>query len=160
MSIHAGDPTASRPDGRTARPADTTPLADIEVGATVLEDTFRLSRADLVAYAEASGDDNPIHQDAEFARSVGLPDVIAHGMLTMGRVGSFFTTACEGQGRIVEFSTRFAAPVVVPEGGGVDVEVSMTLVARDDDVRRVTLEAAVSVAGTKVLSRTRAVIQL
>lgn len=146
--------------GPMASATGAAPFGDIAVGEKILEDTFRLSRADLVAYAEASGDDNPIHQDAQFARSAGLPDVIAHGMLTMGRVGSFFTTACAGQGRIVEFSARFAAPVVVPEGDGVDVEVSVTLIARDDGARTVTLEAAVSVAGTKVLSRTRAVTQL
>ena len=125
----------------------------------MLETSETLRRADLVAYADASGDQNPIHQDEAFAKSVGLPDIIAHGMLTMGLVASRIEELAQGH-PIVSFGTRFAAPVVVPADGDARVDIVVSLLSRDDDAGRVTLDAAVSVAGTKVLSRTRAVIQL
>ena len=134
-------------------------LTSASAGDTLLETSETLRRADLVAYADASGDQNPIHQDEAFAKSVGLPDVIAHGMLTMGLVASRIEELAQGH-LIVSFGTRFAAPVVVPAGGDARVDIVVSLFSRDDDGGRVTLDAAVSVAGTKVLSRTRAVIQL
>ncbi|MHA6750253.1 MaoC/PaaZ C-terminal domain-containing protein [Dermacoccus nishinomiyaensis] len=134
-------------------------LTSASAGDTLLETSETLRRADLVAYADASGDQNPIHQDEAFAKSVGLPDVIAHGMLTMGLVASRIEELAQGH-PIISFGTRFAAPVVVPAGGDARVDIVVSLFSRDDDAGRVTLDAAVSVAGTKVLSRTRAVIQL
>jgi len=134
-------------------------LTSASTGDTLLATSETLRRADLVAYADASGDQNPIHQDEAFAKSVGLPDVIAHGMLTMGLVASRIEELAQGH-PIVSFGTRFAAPVVVPAGGDARVDIVVSLFSRDDDAGRVTLDAAVSVAGTKVLSRTRAVIQL
>lgn len=135
-------------------------LADAEVGDEVWSTTHRLLRADLVAYANASGDQNPIHQDEEFARSVGLPDVIAHGMLTMGLVASAVETAAAGR-EVASFTTRFAAPVVVPAGDdGVEVALVLTIAATDESAGTVTLDAAVSVAGTKVLNRARAVVNI
>lgn len=79
--------------------------------------TFEITRAMLIDYANASGDQNPIHQDEGFAKSVGLPDVIAHGMLTMGLAASALEQwlgQCDG---IEEFGTRFTKPVIVPSGG-------------------------------------------
>lgn len=134
-------------------------LTSASTGDTLLETSETLRRADLVAYADASGDQNPIHQDEAFAKSVGLPDIIAHGMLTMGLVASRIEELAQGH-PIVSFGTRFAAPVVVPADGDARVDIVVSLLSRDDDAGRVTLDAAVSVAGTKVLSRTRAVIQL
>lgn len=134
-------------------------LTSASAGDTLLETSETLRRADLVAYADASGDQNPIHQDEAFAKSVGLPDIIAHGMLTMGLVASRIEELAQGH-PIVSFGTRFAAPVVVPADGDARVDIVVSLLSRDDDAGRVTLDAAVSVAGTKVLSRTRAVIQL
>ena len=137
-----------------------TSLTDAEVGDEVWSTTNRLLRADLVAYANASGDQNPIHQDEEFARSVGLPDVIAHGMLTMGLVASAVETAAAGR-EVASFTTRFAAPVVVPAGDdGVEVALVLTIAATDESAGTVTLDAAVSVAGTKVLNRARAVVNI
>lgn len=134
-------------------------LTSASTGDTLLATSETLRRADLVAYADASGDQNPIHQDEAFAKSVGLPDIIAHGMLTMGLVASRIEELAQGH-PIVSFGTRFAAPVVVPADGDARVDIVVSLLSRDDDAGRVTLDAAVSVAGTKVLSRTRAVIQL
>lgn len=130
-------------------------------GDLVIEAREILRRADLVAYADASGDANPIHQDEAFARAVGLPDVIAHGMLTMGLVASTIERAA-GARAIASFAARFAAPVVVPAGDdeAPAVDIAVAVFARDDAAGTVTLEATVSVGGTKVLSRTRAVIQL
>lgn len=120
-----------------------------------------LRREDLVAYANASGDQNPIHQDEEFAKDVGLPDVIAHGMLTFGLVASALEQVSGGAENVLDLTTRFAAPVVVPQGEqGVTVAITVTLKSRDEDARKAQLDATVTVAGTKVLNRTRATISL
>ena len=86
----------------------------IEVGAALDEKVFYVNRALLKSYADASGDQNPIHQNEEFAKSVGLPDVIAHGMLTMALVGKFATDWAGGSSTMKEFFVRFTKPVVVP----------------------------------------------
>ena len=134
-------------------------FAEVTEGEALPTRTIPVTRATLVHYAGASGDRNVIHWDERTAQAVGLPDVIAHGMLTMGLVASRIEELAQGH-LIVSFGTRFAAPVVVPAGGDARVDIVVSLFSRDDDAGRVTLDAAVSVAGTKVLSRTRAVIQL
>ena len=98
-------------------------LAQTAAGDTIGPVTIVVARETLVAYANASGDQNPIHQDEDFAKSVGLPDVIAHGMWTLGAAGSVVEEWAGDGGRVVEFGTRFTKPVVVPQGGG-EVEVS------------------------------------
>src|SRR5690242_21446692 len=92
--------------------------AEATVGSTIGLVTVPVARETLVAYANASGDQNPIHQDEAFATSVGLPDVIAHGMFTMGAAGSVVEEWAGDGGRVVEFGTRFTKPVVVPKSGG------------------------------------------
>jgi acyl dehydratase len=79
--------------------------------------TYPVTRADLVAYAEASGDSNPIHQDADIARSVGLPDVIAHGMFTLALAARYVDEQLGEPGRITEIAAKFTKPVVVPVTG-------------------------------------------
>ena len=86
----------------------------IEVGTILEEKIFYVDRAMLKAYADASGDQNPIHQNEEFALSVGLPNVIAHGMLTMALAGKFVTDWAGGSAAVKEFSGRFVKPVIVP----------------------------------------------
>ena len=93
------------------------PLSEVSVGDVVGPVTVPVTRDTLVAYANASGDQNPIHQDESFARSVGLPDVIAHGMWTMGASGTVVADWAGDAGRVVEFGTRFTKPVVVPVSG-------------------------------------------
>lgn len=78
---------------------------------------YPVTRADLVAYAEASGDPNPIHQDEEIARSVGLPGVIAHGMFTLALAARYVDEQIGEPGRVAEFGAKFTRPVVVPEEG-------------------------------------------
>jgi len=85
--------------------------------------TFIINRALLVNYANASGDQNPIHQDEVFAKSVGLPDVIAHGMLTMGLAGKYLSDLSVAE-NVIEFSAKFIKPVVVPVNTDVELIVS------------------------------------
>ena len=134
-------------------------LAETTAGDTIGPVTFRVTRETLVAYAHASGDHNPIHQDEDFARSVGLPDVIAHGMWTMGAAGSVVEEWAGDGGRVVEFGTRFTKPVVVPQGGG-EVEVTGLVRTVDEETRRATVELTATSEGAKVLGRCIAVVQL
>ena len=121
--------------------------------------TVPVSRATLVGYADASGDQNPIHQDEAFARSVGLPDVIAHGMWTMGAVGSVVEEWAGDGGRVVEFGTRFTKPVVVPVSGN-EVVVEGLVKAVDAETGRVTVDLTTTCDGEKVLGRCVAVVRL
>jgi len=134
-------------------------LADTSVGDTIEARTIAVGRDTLVAYAAASGDQNPIHQDEQFARSVGLPDVIAHGMWTMGAAGSVVEEWAGDGGRVVEFGTRFTKPVVVPQDGGA-VEVAGVVKAVDEQTGRATVELTATSGGDKVLGRCLAVVQL
>lgn len=114
--------------------------------------TYPVTRADLVAYAEASGDPNPIHQDPEVARSVGLPDVIAHGMFTLALAARYVDELLGEPGRIVELGAKFTKPVVVPEEG---TEVTVAGAWRDDT----TIALEVTCAGEKVLGNPVAVVR-
>lgn len=134
-------------------------LAETTVGDTIDARTIAVAREALVAYANASGDQNPIHQDEAFATSVGLPDVIAHGMWTLGAVGSVVEEWAGDGGRVVEFGTRFTKPVVVPQSGG-EIEVGGVVKAVDEQSRRATVDLTVTSEGAKVLGRCLAVVQL
>ena len=134
-------------------------LAGTSVGDTIEARTIAVGRETLVAYAGASGDQNPIHQDEGFATSVGLPDVIAHGMWTMGAAGSVVEEWAGDGGRVVEFGTRFTKPVVVPQDGGA-IEVAGVVKSVDEGTRRATVELTVTSGGDKVLGRCQAVVQL
>jgi acyl dehydratase len=128
----------------------------IEVGTVLEERTFYLDRAMLKAYADASGDQNPIHQNEEFALSVGLPNVIAHGMLTMALVGKYVTDWAGGSAAVREYSARFVKPVIVPADQKVDLNVSATVTEIDGDRISITLSA--TSAGVKVLGMAKAVV--
>ena len=128
----------------------------IEVGTVLEEHIFYLDRAMLKAYADASGDHNPIHRDEEFAVSVGLPNVIAHGMLTMALVGKYVTDWAGGSAVVKEFSARFVKPVIVPAGQKVDLTVSATVSEIADD--RVSITLSATSAGVKVLGMAKAVV--
>lgn len=120
------------------------------------ERIFWIDRDLLKKYADASGDQNPIHQNEEFARSVGLPDVIAHGMLTMALVGKFVSDWAGGPASVKEFSARFVKPVIVPKGVAVDLTVSATVADVKDE--RVWLNISATSAGVKVLGMTKALV--
>ena len=128
----------------------------IEVGANLPEKVFYLDRELLKRYADASGDQNPIHQNEEFALSVGLPDVIAHGMLTMALVGKYLSDFAGGSAKVVEFGARFTKPVIVPADEKVDLTVTATVAEIADGKISLTLSA--TSAGVKVLGMAKAVV--
>lgn len=128
----------------------------IEVGMTLPEKVFFMDRALLKAYADASGDHNPIHQNEEFARSVGLPNVISHGMLTMALAGKYVTEWAGGSATVREFSARFIKPVIVPAGVKVDLTVVATVTEVDGDTFK--LDITATSAGVKVLGMAKAVV--
>jgi acyl dehydratase len=129
----------------------------IEVGTVLDEKVFYLDRALLKQYADASGDQNPIHQNEEFALSVGLPNVIAHGMLTMALVGKYVSDFAGGSAHVLEYSARFTKPVIVPAGEKVDLTVSATVAEVTDGKISLTLSA--TSAGVKVLGMAKAVVR-
>lgn len=140
--------------------ATTVDYDDVEVGTQLPSGSFPVQRVNLVRYAGASGDFNVIHWNQRVARSVGLPDVIAHGMLTMAEVVRVVTDWTGDPGSVLEYGVRFTRPVVVPDDGeGATIEVTAVVGAKLDD-RRVRVDLTARSAGDKVLSMARAVVQL
>ncbi|NUR25049.1 MAG: MaoC family dehydratase [Catenulispora sp.] len=138
-------------------------FADVAKGDELPAQTFPIRRLDLVKYAGASGDFNPIHWNERFAQSVGLPDVIAHGMFTMAEAVRVVTDWCGDPGMVVEYSVRFTKPVVVPDGVDEESGARLTVTGKigavnEDGTVRVDL-TAVS-AEEKVLGMARAVVRL
>lgn len=128
----------------------------INVGDVIAERVFWIDRELLKKYADASGDQNPIHQDEAFAKSVGLPDVIAHGMLTMALVGKFVSDWAGGPAAVKELSARFVKPVIVPANKKVDLTVSATVAEVEDGKVRFTINATSE--GVKVLGMAKALV--
>jgi acyl dehydratase len=129
----------------------------IEVGAELPEKVFYVDRALLKQYADASGDQNPIHQNEEFALSVGLPNVIAHGMLTMALVGKYVSDFAGGSAHVLEYGARFIKPVIVPAGQKVDLTVSASVTEISDG--KVSISLSATSAGVKVLGMAKAVVK-
>jgi acyl dehydratase len=130
----------------------------LELGIELPPQEYAVTRADLVRYAGASGDRNPIHWSDRVATSVGLPGVIAHGMFTMALVGRALDTWAGGSGRVLEVGCKFTKPVVVPDDDeGVVVRVAGSVSAVDDD--RVTVSLEVRCGDDKVLGMPKAVLR-
>jgi acyl dehydratase len=133
---------------------------EVEVGTELPAQSFPVTRETLVRYAGASGDFNPIHWNERFAREVGLPDVIAHGMFTMASAARVVTDWAGDPGAVVEYGVRFTRPVVVPDDDqGALIEVTGKVAAKLDD-RRVRVDLVAVSAGQKVLGMSRAVVRL
>ena len=133
---------------------------DVEVGHDLPAQTFPIRRADLVRYAGASGDFNVIHWNQRVAQSVGLPDVIAHGMFTMALAARVVTDWAGDPARVVEYGVRFTRPVPVPDDDeGADLEVTGKVAAKLDD-QRVRVDLTATAGGAKVLGRAQAVVDL
>jgi acyl dehydratase len=128
----------------------------IDVGLTLDEHVFFIDRALLKAYADASGDHNPIHHNEEFALSVGLPNVIAHGMLTMALAGKYVSDWAGGSANVKEFSARFIKPVIVPAGEQIDLTINATVVEINGN--QIKLDIVATSAGVKVLGMAKAVV--
>ncbi|GAA0341549.1 MaoC family dehydratase [Streptomyces olivoreticuli] len=134
---------------------------DVEVGTELPVQSFPVTRATLVRYAGASGDFNPIHWNEKFAKEVGLPDVIAHGMFTMAEAARVVTDWTGDPGALVEYGVRFTKPVVVPnDDEGAVIEVGGKVAAKNDEARTVRVDLLVKSAGQKVLGMSRAVVRL
>ncbi|WP_318201914.1 MaoC family dehydratase [Streptomyces sp. SCL15-4] len=133
---------------------------DVEVGTELPAQSFPVTRATLVRYAGASGDFNPIHWNEKFAKEVGLPDVIAHGMFTMAEAIRVVTDWTGDPGAVVEYGVRFTRPVVVPnDDRGALIEVSGKVAAKLDD-HTVRVDLTAMSGGQKVLGMSRAVVRL
>ncbi|ADG87088.1 MaoC family dehydratase [Thermobispora bispora] len=133
---------------------------EVEVGQEIPAAGYRVRRLDLVKYAGASGDFNPIHWNERYAKSVGLPDVIAHGMYTMAQGGRFLTDWAGDPAAVVEYGVRFSSMVVVPDDEeGATVTVSGRIEEKLPDNRVVVALTATS-NGSRVLSKARAVVRL
>lgn len=133
---------------------------EVEVGMRLPTRTVTLTRADLVRYAGASEDFNPVHWNPRVAREAGMPDVIAHGMLTMAVAARAVTDWVRDPGAIVEYHTRFSKPVVVPDDDrGTDIEIQGHIGALLDG-GRARIDLTVTSGGAKVLSEARAVVRL
>jgi acyl dehydratase len=137
----------------------------VEVGQALPGRTFTLTRADLVRYAGASGDFNTIHWSDRVAREVGLPGVIAHGMLTMATAVRLITAWVDDPGAVVEYGVRFTKPVPVDDVEGAEVEVSGVVAVKDDERRTVRIDLTATIPGADgarltVLGRARAVVRL
>jgi acyl dehydratase len=133
---------------------------DTEVGTELAPRQYEVTRGDLVRYAGASGDFNVIHWNERVAKSVGLPNVIAHGMLTMALAGRFLTEWAGDPGAVTEYGVRFSSPVVVPDDDkGALVEISGVVTGKLDD-HRVTVDVTARSEGVEVLKRAQAVIRL
>jgi acyl dehydratase len=134
--------------------------AGVEKGTELEPRIYRVTRLDLVKYAGASGDFNVIHWNERVARSVGLPNVIAHGMFTMAQAGKFVTEWAGDPGAVAEFGVRFSAMVGVPDDDeGATIEVSGKVLEKLAD-NKVTVDIVAKVGGAKVLTRARAVVRL
>lgn len=140
-------------------------FADLTVGQDLGSRTIGVTRQDLVKYAGASGDFNPIHWNESFATGVGLPGVIAHGMFTMGAAVQLVTDWAGDPAAVVDFQTRFTKPVLVTDTTGSDeaganIEVSGTVGALDEDAKTARVDLTVVSGGQKVLMKAQAVVRL
>ncbi|MEX5631066.1 MaoC family dehydratase [Parafrankia sp. FMc2] len=133
---------------------------DVDVGTVIGDRTFSLRRSDLVRYAGASGDFNPIHWNERAAREAGLPGVVAHGMLTMATAGRLVTDWAGDPGAVVEYGVKFSSLVVVPDDDeGAEISVQ-GIVEKKLDGGRVVVNLTVRHQGAKVLMAARATVQL
>jgi acyl dehydratase len=131
----------------------------LEKGAELPAQTYTVTRADLVRYAGASLDFNPIHWSDRFAAKVGLPGVIAHGMFTMALVGRALTVWAGDAGGVVDMSVRFTRPVVVPDDDtGAEVTISGKVSGQTDE-GHVKIDVTATSGGEKVLGVARAVVR-
>ena len=132
-------------------------MSQLIAGQELTAENFKINRQLLIAYADASGDQNPIHQDEAFAKSVGLPDVIAHGMLTMALAGKYLS-AIAGSEKVISFSAKFIKPVVVPANTDVNLTISGKVVEIVEGQAKI--ELTVICNEIKVLGMAKGVIRI
>jgi len=140
-------------------------FSELSAGQDIGSRTLEVSRTDLVKYAGASGDFNPIHWNEAFATGVELPGVIAHGMFTMGAVVQLVTDWAGDPAAVTDFQTRFTKPVVVTDttgtsDAGATIEVTGTIGKLDAEARTARVDLTVTAAGQKVLMKAQAVVRV
>lgn len=133
--------------------------SDVEVGTVLPEREFPLTRADLVRYAEAAGDPNPIHLDDAAARALGLPTVVAHGMLTMSLGAAYVAELIGDPGRIVEYAVRFTSPVYVPADTGAVVRFSGKVRSVDPEAGTAVIALTATSEGKRIFGRALATVR-
>lgn len=136
------------------------PIDELAVGDVVAERTIQLTRDSLVRYAGASGDFNAIHYRDDVAAAVGLPGVLAHGMLTMGVAADLAVEWAGGAHRVRDYQVRFTRPVVVDPESGAALEVSVKVGALDAEANTARLDLTVRFNGDTVLGKAQAVVAL
>jgi acyl dehydratase len=134
--------------------------SEVTVGTQLPARTFAIGRADLIQYAGASGDFNPIHWSEQTAAAVGLPDVIAHGMLTMAMAVRLVTDWLGDPGAVLSYGTRFTRPVVVAHGVPTQREVPGSVRSVDAESGTAEVDLTATVDGQTVLARARAKVRL
>jgi acyl dehydratase len=136
-------------------------FADLAVGDALTPLSLRITRKQLVKYAGAAGDFNAIHWNQRVATEVGLPDVIAHGMLTMASAGRIVTDWVGDPGLLKQFEVRFTRPVVVADDDeGAELELTAVIGALDQDARTARVDITAKFNGRTVLGKARAVVAL
>jgi len=135
-------------------------ISELSIGQQVAEQTFDLTRESLVRYAGASGDFNPIHYRDDVAKDVGLPGVLAHGMLTMGLSISPVIRWVGSSSAVIDYSVRFTKPVVVSAVSGAEVRVVAVIGLIDSETKRVRVDLTASFEGNNVLGKAQAWVQL
>ena len=135
-------------------------LSNVEVGVQLPTQSFDIERVSMIRYAGASGDFNPIHWNEVAAKAVGLPDVIAHGMLTMGIAVRVVTDWVGDPGAVIDYGVRFTRPVVVAADSATTLEVSGKVRSVDAELASAVVDITATVNGETVLARARATVRL
>ena len=154
-------PSAMSADSGAQTPPGPRRFDDVALGVVLAAVEYPLRRVDLIRYAGASGDFNVIHWNERVARSVGLPNVIAHGMLTMATAARLVTDWAGDPGAVIEYGTRFTRPVVVPDAdAGAVLRVSGVVAARDEQARTVRVDLTAVADGQTVLGKAQVLVRL
>ncbi len=135
-------------------------ISQLTVGDIVATKNYSITRDSLVRYAGASGDFNPIHYRDDVAASVGLPGVLAHGMLTMGISIEPVVSWLGDAGKVVEYGVRFTKPVVVPAEGSAELIVTATVAVIDQESSKVRIDLQTNFEDTTVLGKAQVWVQL
>lgn len=137
-----------------------TNINELEIGQDIGSEVFQLTRDSLVRYAGASGDFNPIHYRDDIAQSVGLPGVLAHGMLTMGVSIAPVLSWIGDPAKVVDYGVRFTKPVLVPATGAAELRVSAKIGQIDQENSKVRIDITTEFEGNTVLGKSQAWVQL
>jgi acyl dehydratase len=135
-------------------------FAELSIGDVVASKTFDLTRDSLVRYAGASGDFNPIHYRDDIAQAVGLPGVLAHGMLTMGLAVQPVIDWVQDPSKILDYGVRFTKPVVVPASGSATLAITATIAQLDEQASKARVDLTCSFEDNNVLGKAQVWVQL